>query len=91
MPKLKNPLEQKVQVLFGEVVGACLNINRVFLWVARDSTVIRRGSAILGLLGKGHGLWEGLPEPIFQLLPRCLALAFLALGFKTARSCAGWG
>lgn len=73
MPKLKKPLELKVQVLFGEVVGACLNTHPMFLWVTRDGAVIQWDPATPGLLKKGHGLWEDLPGAILQLLLRCLA------------------
>ena len=73
MPKLKKPLELKVQVLFGEVVGACLNTHPMFLWVTRDGAVIQWDPATPGLLKKGHGFWEDLPGAILQLLLRCLA------------------
>ncbi|CAE7490609.1 unnamed protein product, partial [Symbiodinium pilosum] len=38
-PKYLRPLELKVQVLFGEVVGAQLNTHPQYLWVARDGSL----------------------------------------------------
>ena len=70
--KLHKPLELKVQVLFGEVVGACLNTHPMYLWVTRDGNVIQWDPRTVGLLKKGHGLWEELPKSILQLLLRCL-------------------
>lgn len=58
---LRKPLELKVQVLFGEVVGACLNTHPMYLWVTRDGGVIPWDPATPGLLKKGHGLWQDLP------------------------------
>lgn len=60
---LRKPLELKVQVLFGEVVGACLNTHPMYLWVTRDGGVIQWDPATPGLLKKGHGLWQDLPGP----------------------------
>lgn len=70
--KLQKPLELKIQVIFGQVVGACLNTHPMYLWVTRDGTVIPWNPTMPGLLKKGHGFWEKLPEVIFQLLLRCL-------------------
>ena len=70
--KLQKPLELKIQVIFGEVVGACLNTHPMYLWVTRDGTVILWNPTMPGLLKKGHGFWENLPDVIFQLLLRCL-------------------
>eukprot|EP00439_Symbiodinium_sp_Y106_P049772 s1248_g6.t1 len=38
-PKFMRPLELKIQVLFGEVVGAQLNTHPQYLWVARDGSI----------------------------------------------------
>eukprot|EP00929_Paragymnodinium_shiwhaense_P041683 TRINITY_DN21635_c0_g1_i1.p1 TRINITY_DN21635_c0_g1~~TRINITY_DN21635_c0_g1_i1.p1 ORF type:complete len:386 (+),score=88.47 TRINITY_DN21635_c0_g1_i1:36-1160(+) len=66
--KLNQPLELKVQVLFGEVVGACLNTHPSILWVSRDGFVHQWDVATPGLLKKGHGIIEALPEPVLAVL-----------------------
>ncbi|CAK9099290.1 unnamed protein product [Durusdinium trenchii] len=73
LTKLQKPLELKVQVLFGEVVGACLNSHPMYLWVTRDGEVIQWDPKTIGLLKKGHGLWEDLPPQIFYLLVTSLS------------------
>ena len=67
-PKLRKPLELKVQVLFGKVVGASLNSHPMYLWVTRKGSVIQWDPQSKGLLKKGHGLWEDLPVNILHLL-----------------------
>ena len=62
LTKLQKPLELKVQVLFGEVVGACLNSHPMYLWVTRDGEVIQWDPKTIGLLKKGHGLGSGGPR-----------------------------
>ncbi|CAJ1386967.1 unnamed protein product [Effrenium voratum] len=71
--KLLKPLELKVQVLFGEVVGGCLNTHPMYLWVLRSGALIRwRPEECSGLLKRNHGLWEELPAPVLQRLQEVL-------------------
>ena len=78
-PRMWRPLELKLQVMFGKVVGGCLNSHPMYLWVTRAGAVILWDPKTPGLLKKGHGLWEALPEPVLQLLRESLAHHWLEI------------
>ena len=71
-PRMRRPLELKVQVLSGQVVGACLSSHPIYLWVTRCGAVILWDPKTPGLLKKGHGIWEALPLGVLELLRESL-------------------
>jgi len=71
--KLLRPLELKVQVLFGEVVGACLNTHPTALFVTRDGMVHLWDQTVPGFLKKRHGIAEPLPKEILVILLHALS------------------
>ena len=77
--KLAKPLELKVQVLFGVVVGACLNSHPMSLWVLHSGAVHLWDTSLPGVLKKGHGLWEPFPPSCLELLLRALAEGWEAI------------
>jgi len=71
-PRLRRPIELKVQILFGETVGACLNTHPQFLYVFRSGEVYLWEQSSQGLLRRHHGHSEPLPEAALETL--CAAL-----------------
>jgi hypothetical protein len=72
-PKLLRPLELKVQVLFGETVGACLNTHPTALFVTRNGCVHLWDQAASGFLKRHHGLSEPLPQVVLDVLLAALS------------------
>eukprot|EP00439_Symbiodinium_sp_Y106_P075353 s236_g14.t3 len=77
--KLMKPLELKVQVLFGVVVGGCLNSHPMALWVSSRGAVQLWDPNLPGLLKKGHGFWEPLPDEALEVLLRSLSESWEAI------------
>ena len=77
--KLLKPLELKVQVLFGVVVGACLNSHPMALWVLSSGAVQMWDPSLPGLLKKGHGIFEPLPPACLDVLLQCLSGSWEAI------------
>lgn len=70
---LARPLELKVQVLFGEVVGGNLNtFVPCNLWVSREGVIHLWDEAAHGLLKRHHGPFERLPVGVLELLQQAL-------------------
>ncbi|CAE7547044.1 unnamed protein product, partial [Symbiodinium sp. CCMP2456] len=86
-PKFMRPLELKIQVLFGEVVGAqlyCCNIRRFrmlcgqnthpqYLWVARDGSIHLWDQTAEGFQTRHAKEPEDLPVELVHLLREILA------------------
>lgn len=69
-PRLSKPLELKIQVLFGEVLGACLNTHPQFLWVSREGAVHLWDQSHPGFLARHAGAKEPLHEIVVDVLRR---------------------
>lgn len=71
-PKYLRPLELKVQVLFGEVVGGQLNTHPQFLWVSREGEVHIWDQTAEGFLTRHDRLPEEMPPDLVLVLRRAL-------------------
>lgn len=70
--RLSRPLELKVQVLFGQVIGACLNSHPQFLWVSRNGAVHIWDQEAPGFIKRHQKEHQSLPSKVLQTLQEAL-------------------
>eukprot|EP00913_Durusdinium_trenchii_P030739 g28792.t1 len=91
------PMELKVQVLFGRVVGATLNTHPQPLWVARTGVIqlwdaedlVQRGQVRCKSLDRCYG--RKLPEQLLEQLQEALASDWLFIRDTSERLCRAAG
>lgn len=79
-PMHRRPLELKVQVLFGEVVGANLNTYTAsHVWVSREGGIHLWDSLAHAFLKRHHGNFDPLPKGVLKALQQAVRRDWLAI------------